>query len=1338
MNITKLKQKIKTTTLSLLIAFAMLISANYSCFFTLANFAKDNFAAAIYSASEPYEYNFLSTDNMTHSVSDTSNSNYYIDRDADIIDPFKYVPNKTYFPIAKYNGVSALEADRSEITNLTTIDKLDNKYAIISTNKYKVAYKSYDAAFETVDITKSEGGKTTTETKNVVYVYANTSSNEDFADDSYKAKVTALTSIVSELNSNAGVELYKVIDPNKDYYDEMKGDFANIGTDSDAYDDISEDFDALTETVDKSLYSFKTRKTFEYKENKLSIKTNGTVQLTNNSYYVISCWVYTAGDATATLSVTSDNLCAEIENITTNGTWVQHYLFLETRAEVSSSITINLYYGDSDGVTGTQSMESFKGSNFSNGDVNYSKTMTGTVAFDGLIINKINQEEFINQTINGYTPNEISLANLAEGYTVANIKNNKKATEHETTTAEGKKEYSYTYEPYATYASEAALTVVDDASARYNANTSFANSFDTSFTAVKDQTNNTLVYNYKDATNLDYETYAENGTNYFTYYVPRYLEDNKTSLTTSRKQAYRDRYQNKTLTESTKYGFSQLQASVVQESTEFEAYEKDKFDEFGNNVTTKDENDKDVNVKLENQTNNTFINSKNEQNYILKLQNTSSYELGLTTPKFVVASNAYYRVSVWAYSSTKDATATAKLFSTITERDSLSNGTLVLATNSASDFEYNDNDTNGWKEIVFFVKGNPYSSYEVYLSLLASANDTVYFDNIRIENISSSSYASGSTKLDLAGKGILTSNVNNGLFNNIFVGSEDPVNTYPYKPETNSWKVDDKQTSEKVVSGIISTNPTAYNTLKVPAYNNDGELDYLEDDELASNEYVLDYAGKAIRVTTVAAIFGNVARPKTTVNDLLTSQGLTAVNSPEYNAEPYTNNVYAVYLPSVAAEETKPSFYMDSKDIGSSSSSTSLSSNKIYKLTFQAWLATGFTGTLVANLKFDDKNISNIEVNTANLKKEAWHTFTFYIRTGNTSRSSVNLQLGAKESVGTLFFQNVNHMLLEDNDTQTANEQFETLLANNNAIDLQNRIDTNSMSKIVRFVDMQNNNFTMHSTEQNAETHLYESYSYKQDELKDDAKVDYTQGTVAVVDTSLANSFVFNSQEQTVTENPKAKAPTALLLKNELATDYTVAKSTFSTTLSSSKWYEISFYAKTSDLGEKGLNVSVNGLSVHFDNINTSAVAENSGWVKYTVYAEIGSSSISTLSLQFTLGNDNGESFTGWALISDISIDEIEEEAYTTAFEDETLQESDTVKFKSTVVAKEEDSESDEDKSNFNWTTFFLVFSSILLVVSLVIALVAVVVKRKQKANKDIEPQEGIKKADTPDEGGIQ
>ena len=111
-----------------------------------------------------------------------------------------------------------------------------------------------------------------------------------------------------------------------------------------------------------------------------------------------------------------------------------------------------------------------------------------------------------------------------------------------------------------------------------------------------------MVYNYKDATNLDYETYAENGTNYFTYYVPRYLEDNKTSLTTSRKQAYRDRYQNKTLTESTKYGFSQLQASVVQESTEFEAYEKDKFDEFGNNVTTKDENDKDVNVKLENQT----------------------------------------------------------------------------------------------------------------------------------------------------------------------------------------------------------------------------------------------------------------------------------------------------------------------------------------------------------------------------------------------------------------------------------------------------------------------------------------------------------------------------------------------------------------------------------------------------------------------------------------------------------------------------------------------------------------------------------------------------------------
>lgn len=1364
----KLTQKIKTSVLSIFMAIAMMLSANFSSIYAVSNFARYASAAENkYAASSTVKFTFDSAESTTQILNGVS-GHYSVNRSASILDAYNSVSNKTYFPIVKYNGFSALTAERDSLKNenetALDADKADTYYGVISTNEYQVARKEYtkknnEYVLETekIEVTENAGTadeKVTISNKNVVYISASKLSDE--TDTQFNERIESLKSIISVVNAKyttkSGNVIYKYLDTNtetNESYD--NSDYQTINTESDQYSTISTDFEGQKlagseENINLTSYTLQNKKTYEYVENVLGIKTNKTISLTNNSYYVVSVWVYTAGKddnpTTATIAVTGTNFNAQIENINTNGVWVQYYLFIETPVADSTNITVSLYYGDSYGVTGTKSLNDFS----SDTETPYKDTtITGTVAFDQLKIDQINQTEYVNMTINDYSYKDIAKANLAETYRsedkIGEIKNNKKATatEEDGTT-------TYTYQ-YATYSSLSDISVAERFSARFTHNYEYG-----SFQGLTGQDNDDLVYQ-PSKNEFNYDSYQDNDEKYFTYYMPRYSEDDSSrELVLDEKNAYRDRY----------YTNSGLIVSVVTEGEEFEAYSKDKYDELGNLVekvtegeeSSSDSNDDEENKyeQIENVKNNTFITTPNGTNDILKLENKTSYKLGVVSRTIHLPTHAYYRVSVWVYSSDKEATATVKLFSTLKEKTSLKNGTLVIAEATATDFEYNSNSTNGWQEISFVVQGNPYQDCELNLAMLASANATVYFDNIKVENISSSTYSSGSHKLDLSSKAVLSSNISNGRFNSITVSNADTINSYPYVAQ--NWTIVSDDTSDNVISGVVTNNQTVWNNKVIPAYGDDGELEYYDQDYItwngtnyiynktgeASNltlvegvNYLKNLNGKFLKTTTLANLFGTSA-PVTTINDLLPDDW-----TPSWGDETLPDsNVYGVYLPAASGDDEKSSFLMKS-------SSMSFSSVNVYKLTFQTWIGDNFDGKIVAKLVYDSKNITEIEFDvTDDVAKNTWQTFTIYIRTGSSSRSSITLQLGAKESEGSIFFQNVNYSSLSETTkngkTVSVDEQFTQLLQKYPTIESRDAV-TGGKINCVRFVDFGNNNFTMHSNSINDETGIYDSYGYILAEKGSDDK--YTQGTVGVTTTN-NSTFEFDGTTVTVSQNPQALTDTALLIKNEETTDYTVVSNKFSNTLSTKKYYKLTFYVKTSDMGDKGLKVLANGLTddngvtESFDNINTSTYSENGGWKQYTIYVSVGSSSISSFNLSFSLGTDDNESFTGWALISSINLEEIDEDLYTEETEKEEVKNDDSIMIKQLKVEEDEDDD-EEDDDKFSWATFFLVFSSILLVVSLTVALVAVLIKRKAKKNSvDAAAEGGIESNKDQDLGGIE
>lgn len=1288
----KIKHTIKFSILSLVIAIAMLLSFNYSFAFSLAGtLANRSYAAEetndeakySYKAESVKEYLFETNQfnsNNTDSSSSVNSGKAQLSSRQIMTD---YVAdNKLYYPIVKYNGITTNSEDRKEIPAIAEKDKLDNYAGVISTNEYRVAGKTYTSEFETTE-------KGTEKIKKVYVLLSKASSteteeqyNERFVP--FKAKITALNAALADY-TDARYVAQSVYALNYE-----STDFTSISKEStDFTEDIQPETQGKVAELDLTDYLIYFKKTFSYRENSLYLQTSSSYQFTNNSYYVLTAWVYTSGDAEASIELLGTKFSAKSEQINTHGTWQRVYIFIATRAQDSTNANIRLYYGDSYGVTGSKTLADYHQNVKYEGtdELNYmAHRLTGTVMFDDITIYAINYTDFINQTINGHgfgpaeeenTPANITPHYLADGIAFGDVVNNSMAILDGEGHVTGYTEAKYT--------AISDMTKVDTYVDRYAKNPFTLATFDATFDSLEGQTKADLVYN---DTNLDYYTYERNNTHPFNYYVPRY-SSGTTYTTTADINDYK-----------TKYASDDFAISVVKENTEFEAYEKTYYDYLGNVEKTLDGKDRTDSVH-----NDTFASS----NKILKIENNTSFDLGLVSPAILVPANGYYRVSVWTYSSDEEATATAKLFASIKTKDALVHGQLVISSGStATDFEYNSDGNNGWKEITLFIQGNPTTSQNAHLVLMASKNSTVYFDNIKVEACTSSSYdnASSSNKIDLASYGKIKANVSNGNFDAVTVADEDALATYPYVAE--NWTVVKDSTvtghtTNGVVSGVVSTKASEFNTKVIPAYNKDGNYDYYDADETLV-DYLLDYAGKPLKTTTVKKLFGNLAIVPTTADDQI------------------AKNIYAIHLP-------------EDSDFMFRSTSISFSSSTVYKLTFDVWFGDDFTGTFGAKLmsssSTDAKTIASITVDSSTLlSKNQWQQFTIYARTGATSQS-LPLLFTTVESQGNFFIKDVNYTTLsaitDGNVTTSVDEQFDTLF--DAAMQRPGKLDDveAGVSYITRFVDFKNSSFSNHSAKADSETGLYEAYGYTLDEPAKDAT--YEKGTLGVVE--LGDGFTFDGNVVGNVINTNTKASTALALvntSNDPKSQYTFANNAYNNTLASGKYFKVTVDVLASDMGENGLSIIANGFDTQFENISAK-----DSWTTYTFYLRTGTSSIANFSLTYVLGKTK-DSYTGWAMLSNMQLTELTEAKYTA--ETEAIPADDPT-FLVKSLAKEEDSGDDDTKSNannFSWQTFFLVFSSVLLVASLVVALVAVIVKRNRK--KKPVKVENVDK--TKPQGGIE
>ena len=188
---------------------------------------------------------------------------------------------------------------------------------------------------------------------------------------------------------NDDVKYFETVDTNNSKY---------LPVDQTLADSLSTKYPSLAENIGKYV---EMKPEQELKDIYYYYKSN-SLSFTKQTYYVVSFWMYTYGDAEASVRVaTSDGkkFDASIEELSSDQKWTKVYFFLETRAIGSTpTVYISLYFGN---------LESIAGSNQT--DANVTGHVTGTVYFDNLTVQTINQTDFLQQTINGKTPTETNV-----------------------------------------------------------------------------------------------------------------------------------------------------------------------------------------------------------------------------------------------------------------------------------------------------------------------------------------------------------------------------------------------------------------------------------------------------------------------------------------------------------------------------------------------------------------------------------------------------------------------------------------------------------------------------------------------------------------------------------------------------------------------------------------------------------------------------------------------------------------------------------------------------------------------------------------------------------------
>ncbi len=1064
------------------------------------------------------------------------------------------------------------------------------------------------------------------------------------------------------------------------------------------------------------LYYKKSTKTetTEIKQNttySFTTKSSSGIKFTKNSYYAITFYVNTTG-AGITASLELDDSTellsdAKITNIQTNGKWVKYYMFVATNTLTDSSAKIVLSLGTTDGISDDENA-----------------TLTGSVLFDEVKIFKINETDFAKKTIN----NEAVFVEDG-GKQVDNATNKNEVLSN------------FEFNAKTTYFGNNAVS---------NWNQIFdIDTIDGSILSNVQAEGGALskfyLSNSTDSATSNFDT--ANANDLWRYYIGRDVSGkNNSELEAAYKKAYADLKANISIvSEADAKPASTAEPTATVEETE--------------------DNDK---PKIDPIIDSTF----KANNKILKIENTSaSMSLGVVSRPFTLKAAESYKISLWIYAPKKGATATVKLISNLLTAQQNEFGKELFAGASDIDAFIDEDEDSGvaneyrWLPVEIYVQGNILKDQNCNLVLLADENSTVYFDNITIEKITTDAYTNASTssarvyKLSLTDSTTaLTKLITNGFFNDSTISDLDEESHLPRV--ASNWTTTTDAAQDYVTAGVISSKNTKFieefngnvpinNTLATNMYAISVDDGKLANHKIYSKSFSLT-AGLIYKVTFEYYIS----------NGNFTGDVVANLYNDSYKAENKISSIRATSL--TAGSWTSVTYYIATGsnsakpvlEIGVEDAAGTIFFRNVYATTISQTLdevrsanATIQGSNLV--LKNDHINIVDYSKNAFTLNKDADDEGNILSNEYKTnSTNSMDATTGSAEVI-------VSELFSETKTTEktvTINETKYYIYDNGGSLELYkySKYDGTTLADNEKLTEINKKPFEIrdgkvivgsgnNETEYEIEEKVVSKFTYSYD--------DATVGKTTIAGTELANS---NSQN-------------VLVLANANETDYTEVESNYKLSLSSSSYYALKFYVKTSDFEKENFGLSISAKATNLDiNWNANLINTNgdeisalhkdaNGFVCYQLLINTKKSSYSDLIVKFMLG-DISNTGKGYAIISSVELVKLGSEDEFDHYKSIFASDDDTSIVKVTSGSDNISNTAPKTSSEVTWSTFFYIFSSLLLFVVLVMAMVAVFIKKHPiKHNKvkivnenfDTEnaaknKNEVVKDNDTKTEGGIE
>ena len=666
---------------------------------------------------------------------------------------------------------------------------------------------------------------------------------------------------------------------------------------------------------------------------------------------------------------------------------------------------------------------------------------------------------------------------------------------------------------------------------------------------------------------------------------------------------------------------------------------------------------------------NNFMYSNKNLGHALLLNNVERAVTGFeSTTNFTIKQHGYYRISVYAKTGNLSNDGATITLTEVLSNEEIENGAKPLST-SITGIDTSKSDTglpqyNGFQEYSFYVYGNPYKDIEVSISFsLGSIVDGTttkvsgyaIFDDISFETITAETYNSKASGNFAKSFEFHEEKDTSTIYNGAFnvTANKEANNTYPLAPK--KWTA-----SEDNCGGIINVNRTHFN-------NN--ALKYgLEQDENPGPATTYPGAEKDITKT---------------VNNVLMVRNTKASGSVSFESDTF-----------------------------SLSSATSSNKQVIKVVVYVKTLSKVANSKGIASIAIQDKNgVSLVSINNIT-SSASWTPYTLYLK-NTCATQTLKLVLSADET-GYAFFDYITHSTLTM-DGETPDETEESL--------------KEKVSSTVAYTDLENDGF--YTAGKEISTNLYTPASYVN--ANETLPVGSSFG---VIDTTCSPY----SDKVTVKESSTDK--NVLMIKNSAPSIVTL-KSALEYSFSAGSYYKVSVWVYAKDIStedgtenygayleliptetekdEDGNEIITENTNI-FKNIKTDS-DENNGWVEYCFY--VFAEATKKVQLNIGLGSENNLT-QGYAFFDDITITDITEETYN-ELKEANAEEATTLfsTYAAPIEDEEENEENkpeeenpeDEEESSEMGINYWLLVPSVILAITLLIAIIGFVIKKVPTRN---------------------